>query len=625
MGRGSQKRPASAGAGLFFCPRDAAVTASSRFYSSGLARAPSPRFAWVFTSMRTKLHTLLLGASCALLPLPAFAAHDYLTFLDGAESVGGGEIVSFDAASGSLLTTVSEGINHRVGIYSMNSGGELSNYRTVDLSATFGVDGSSTFSLSSVAADPLGRGFGVASLIPTDRLNTVGKVVLFDIGTGSVLKSLDVGYHPDSVSFTPDGSRLFVANEAEFVATTGTQTPGSVSIVSLAGVSDASQVSGLTGAAVTDVNFSTGLAAGVTLAGVRNARLDTTLVKSPDALDVEPEYVTATNDKAYVSLQEGNAIAVIDLTGVNANKVTAIHALGTITQTIDASDQAGSGQTLSQTVKGLPMPDTLANFTRGGTTYVVSANEGDARPDDGDIGRASAGGTAVDIVNNGGGDLTYPGSLNNVTGIGRLNILKDMGNLDADAGIEEPTMLGTRSFSIWNSETGALVFDSGSMIEAYVLANDPALFNINKTQGTVDNRSDDKGPEPEAMAFGRIGDRDFVFVGAERQNGIFLFDITDFGNVEIVDYYNLSTGSSFQAPGVDYTSPESLQFVVWGGRYYLVAGFEGEPGNFDGSVAVFEINAAAIPEPSSFAALAGTGTLGLVACRRRPTGRQPAS
>jgi hypothetical protein len=567
--------------------------------------------------MSTKLPSLLVGAACALLPLPAFAAHAYLNFLDGAESVGGGEIVSFDLASGSLLTTVSESVNHRVGLYSMSAGGQLSNYRTVDLSTTFGVDGSSTFNLSSVAADPLGRGFGVASLIPTDRLNTVGKVVLFDIGTGSVLKSLDVGYHPDSVSFTPDGSRLFVANEAEFGSVAGTQTPGSVSIISLDGVSNVSQLSGLTNASVADVNFSTGLAAGVTLDGVRNARLDTTLVKSPNALDVEPEYVTATNDKAYVSLQEGNAIAVIDLAGPNANKVTAIHTLGTLTQTIDASDQAGSGQVLNQTVKGLPMPDTLAHFTRAGTTYVVSANEGDARPDDGDIGRAGAGGTAVDIVNNGGGDLTYGGSLNNTTGIGRLNILKDRGNLDADAGIEDPTMLGTRSFSIWNAETGALAFDSGSMIEAYVLANDPSLFNINKTQGTVDNRSDDKGPEPEAVAFGRILGRDFVFVGAERQNGIFMFDVTDFGNVEIVDYYNLSTGSSFQAPGADYTSPESLQFVFWGGSYYLIAGFEGEPGNFDGSVAVFQIDTGAIPEPSACAALAGAGMLALAVLRRR--------
>lgn len=568
--------------------------------------------------MRTKLHSLLVGASCALFPVSVFAQ---MNFTGGAELVGGGEIVSFDSASGSLLTTVSDGASHQVGIYSLSSGGQLSNYRSIDLSTEFGASGTSTFSLSSVAADPLGRGFGVATLIPTDRLNTAGKVVFFDIASGNRLGALDVGYHPDSVGFTSDGSRLLVANEGEFVSTSGTQTAGSVSVISLAGVTSSATAGALTNSAVSDVNFSTGLAAGVTLAGVRNARLDTTLVKSPDALDVEPEYVTSANGKAYVSLQEGNAIAVIDLEGANANKVTAIHTLGA--QTVagtDLSDRDGAGGTaspsLSQTIKGLPMPDTIKAFTKGGQTYLATANEGDARPDDGDIGRGSAGATGLDTTDNGGGDVIYSGNVGN-TGIGRLNLVKDVGNLDGDAGIEDPTMFGTRSFSIRNADTGELVFDSGAMIEAYVLANDPALFNINKNPATLDARSDDKGPEVEAIAHGSIDGRDYIFVGAERQNGIFMFDVTDFGDVEIVDYLNFSTGSTLAAPGVDYVSPESLEFVFHGGKNFLIVGFEGESGQYDGSIAVIEIVPSAIPEPSAAAALAGVGALGLASLRRR--------
>ena len=554
--------------------------------------------------MHTKLHVLLVGTACALLPLSAQARLD---FLGGVELVGGGEIVSYDAASGSLLTTVSSGASHQVGIYSLGGDGQLSGYRTVELSGLFGPDGSSTFNLSSVAADPLGRGFGVASLIPADRENTVGKVALFNISTGALIQSVDVGYHPDSVSFTPDGSRLLVANEGEFISTTATQRAGSVSVVNLGGATLGS-LGSLNNSAVTDVNFSTSLASGVTLTGVRNARLDTLLAKSPDALDVEPEYVAANNDRAYVSLQEGSAIAVIDLTGANANQVTAIHKLDAINVTTDASDRGETA--LNDTVKGLPMPDTLAIFEKGGSTYVVTANEGDARPDDGDVRRFSA--SPIDAT---------AGLTTGDNGLSRLNIIQDLGDTNLDGLIDDPVMLGTRSFSIVDGATGALVFDSGSMIEAYVLANDPALFNINKQQGTVQARSDDKGPEPEAVAYGSIDGRDYVFVGAERQNGIFMFDITDFGAVEIVDYINLSTGSSLSAPGVDYVSPESLLFVQVGGKNLLIAGFEGEGTEFDGSIAVFEVTAAAIPEPSAFAALAGLGALGVVATRRRGRGR----
>lgn len=563
-------------------------------------------------SMHTKLHSLLVGAACVLVPVSAQAS---LEFLGGVELVGGGEIVSYDAASGSLLTTVSNGSSHQVGIYSLNTSGgaPLTGYRSVDLSTTFGIDGTSTFNLSSVAADPLGRGFGVASLIPTDRLNTVGKVAFFDISSGALLKTLDVGYHPDSVSFTPDGSRLLVANEGEFVSTASIQTPGSVSVVNLSGLG-LGDLGGLSGSAVTDVNFSSSLASGVTLAGVRNNRLDTLAVKNPNALDVEPEYVTATNDKAYVSLQEGNAIAVIDLAGANANQVTAIHTLGSVTVTTDASDRGETA--LNDTVKGLPMPDTIAKFSREGTTFLVTANEGDARPDDGDVARVSASGSIIDTVNSGSGDAVATFQTGD-NGISRLNIVKDVGDTDGDGLIEDITMLGTRSFSIVNAATGEMVFDSGNMIETYVQANDPSRFNINKTQDSLQARSDDKGPEVEAVAFGSIDGRDFVFAGAERQNGIFMFDITDFENVFIVDYINLSGVSTVGAPGVDYVSPESIQFIEIDGEHFLVVGFEGEGADFDGSIAVLKVTASAIPEPASAAGLAGLAMLGLAVARRR--------
>jgi hypothetical protein len=119
--------------------------------------------------------------------------------------------------------------------------------------------------------------------------------------------------------------------------------------------------------------------------------------------------------------------------------------------------------------------------------------------------------------------------------------------------------------------------------------------------GTVtnfDTRSDDKGPEPEALAYGSIAGREFVFLGAERQNGIFQFDITDLNNVTITNYFNTVTNTTDS--GGAFISPESILFLDAAnnpsGKNLLVVGFEGVGGaGSNGSLGVFEV----IPEPQS--------------------------
>ena len=575
--------------------------------------------------MRTKLHTLLVGTSCALLPLSAFAE---ISFLSGVALPNGGEIVSY--ANGSLLTTDSlAGSNHAIQSYTLTSGGTLSAGASIDLNSVFGT-AAATVSISSVLNDA--RGFGVATVIPTaNGASDFGRIAIFDKSTGSIIKTLDVGYHPDSVTITPDGTKLIIANEGEYGSTVA-GTPeavnraGSVSVVNISGITSgnySSAIAALDSSAVSTYDFSAAnLASGVTLDGLRNARLDTTNVKSPNAADIEPEYITATDTTAYITLQENNAIATLDLA---TGKYTVINKLGTITQTIDASDRDGAGNTTSaainDVVAGLPMPDTVVKFQRSGSTYLVTANEGDARPDDGDIFRASQqntvvnGSTAPDI------DPSVDPIVNN-TGIGRLNLLKDQGDTDLDGDIDTPTMMGTRSFSIWQvGENGtlSLAFDSASMIEQYVLANDPTSHNINSgLTSNFDTRSDDKGPEVEAVAYASFDGKEFVFIGAERQNGIFQFDITDLENVDIVGYYNTVTGTADN--GGAFISPESIQFLAAGEnpteKNLLIVGFEGTGGN--GSVAVFEVSStSAVPEPATAGALMGLGALGVAALRRR--------
>ncbi len=556
--------------------------------------------------MHTKLHTLLVGTACALLPVSAFAQ---ISFLGGASLPNGGEIISF--AGGTLLSTNSlSGSAHAVQAYSLTSGGGLTPGLSIDLASVFG-GAANISSVTSVLADA--RGFGVATIVPiSTSLTSFGRVAIFSTSTGSILRTLDVGYHPDSVSITPDGSKLLIANEGEFTSLANELTnarAGSVSIITLSNVFSANDIStNVSQSNVSTFDFSAAnLGTGVTLNGLRNNRLDTLLVKQPNLLDVEPEFIAATNSVAYITLQEANAIATLDLA---SGQYTAIRPLGTILNTIDASDRDGPGNTAlasrNDTVAGAPMPDTIVTFERAGTRYLVTGNEGDARGDDGDIVRGAS--ANIDTV-------AFTGGIGN-TGIGRLQILRDLGDTDGDAQIEVPTAMGTRSFTIWNAATGAIAFDSGSMIEQYVLDNDPTTHNINSgSLANFDTRSDDKGPEIESVEFASFDGRDFIFAGAERQNGIFQFDITDLGNVFISGYYNTVTGTS--DTGGAFISPESIKFIAAAdnitGRNIIVVGYEGTSGN--GSIAVYGVSA--IPEPSTYAALAGAGVLGLAALRRR--------
>lgn len=520
-----------------------------------------------------------------------------LTLLSGVTIPGGGEVVAhYNAASGPdrVLVTNSlartSGVSHRVDIYSLAASGALTPQAVAEFDAIFGA--SATLSVSSVAADPRSRGFGVASIIPKDNTTVPGKVAFFDVQTGAILRVVDVGFHPDAVRFTPDGRRLIVANEGEFTAGAA-QAPGSVSIVNLTGVNASTDLQ-LRAPLVATVDFRDGLAPGVTLDGLR---FNVAGIAPADRyLHVEPEFASTTNERAYVTLQENNGIAVVELEGGGAPRISAILPLGTIRQRIDASDRDPvngglSAINIDDVVPGLPMPDTIATFLQGGRRLLATANEGDARTDDGDVVRAGAA-NVVDVVADGPGDLAFSGSLSESTGLGRLTISRFDGNLDADPLIEEPTMIGTRSFSLWD-EQGQRVFDSGSMLEDFVRANAPLTFNMNNgTTTAIDTRSDDKGPEPEALAYGEVDGRQYVFVGAERQGGIFQFDVTDLNNVSIVGYYNLVDGINV-ITGTRFVSPETLVFVPAAESPtrtpILLVGYEGIEGSIDGSVAVLEV------------------------------------
>jgi hypothetical protein len=574
--------------------------------------------------MKHRFLVSTLSAALASLACPLHAQIN-LSYSGQVSLPGGGEIVSYTADNYTLATTYftgnSAGSTQGVNLY--NFAGAATTFRaTADFSGLFGQ--ANTYSVSSVALDPLGRGFGVATIIPTANTTTLSKLAFFNYNTGSLLHSIDVGYHADSVRFSDDGARLVVANEGE-ANTNGTNAAGSLSVVSLSGITNASQVSGI--ASVLTKDFSAGnLAASASLSGIRNPYIPAvgapgaggafvanvpnfTAPANIDPAGMEPEYAVVSGNKVYVSLQENNAIGVFDLT---TNQWEKVHSLGTIQQTIDATD-TGATAAINKTVAGLPMPDTIAVTTINGVKYIVTANEGDARIDDRDISR---------FGDTGGNDsmnpildpalIADPSRANSA--LGRLNVSRIDGDTDGDGKIDTPVMIGTRSFSIWNAETGQLVADSGSL-ESVLLSLDPTRHNINRENATLDNRSDDKGPEPEALVVFTRDGHTYAAIGLERQNGILLYDISNPTSPVFIDYVNgLNNG---------LVSPESLFFISADQSpdqiACILAGFEGVDGTgASAGIGIYALTGTvAVPEPSTYGIAAGVAALSLAIWRRR--------
>jgi len=505
----------------------------------------------------------------------------------------------------------------RINIFDLSNPSSPGVIGTVDFSSTFGAP-SAMLALSSVGVDPLGR-FGVASLIPANNTGTAGQVGFFNLATGAVIGTANVGFHPDSLTFSTDGSRLVVVNEGEFNPASSTNAPGSISVFDLSGINSGNLAS-LPSLSATTRDFSSGnLAAGVSLSGLRNPGIapvgtsgtfintvpDFTQAANIQFEGMEPEFATIVGNNVYVSLQENNAIAQYNLL---SNQWTAVDQLQKIIQLVDASDQDG-GVSVNDSVKGIPMPDTVASYTVGGTTYIVTANEGDARGDDRDISRFgdTSGNDDMDPIL----DTNYPTDASGIranTELGRLNVSRIDGDTDADGKIDEINMLGTRSFSIWaKTDSGlTLAYDSGAFFEQYIRDNDLVGF--------MDGRSDDKGPEPEGLTLGVIDGRTFLFVGMERTNGIFMFDVTDPNAPVFVDYIRVEDGSNTPM------RPEGFAFVSAAdsptGENLLIVGFEGDGTNVGAErVAIFSV----IPEPQTYA-LIGVGMVLL--CRKLRRRRQ---
>ncbi|NJK34239.1 MAG: DUF4114 domain-containing protein [Oscillatoriales cyanobacterium SM2_2_1] len=219
---------------------------------------------------------------------------------------------------------------------------------------------------------------------------------------------------------------------------------------------------------------------------------------------------------------------------------------------LDPSDQDGGINIRKAPVLGIYQPDAVASFVSGGQSFFVIANEGDSRDRDGFSEEARLSARTLDPI-----QFPNAAELQANTNLGRL-ITTSTGDLDGDGDQDRIVSFGARSFSIVDS-AGNIIFDSGDDFERITAAALPNFFNASNANNTLDNRSDDKGPEPEGVAVGTINDRSYAFIGAERIGGVFVYEVTDPRKPTFVQYLN--TRDFTVAPATSNAGPEGVLFV----------------------------------------------------------------
>jgi DNA-binding beta-propeller fold protein YncE len=225
------------------------------------------------------------------------------------------------------------------------------------------------------------------------------------------------------------------------------------------------------------------------------------------AQDLEPEYIAVSDDgtTAYVMCQENNALVLVN---IGTETVDAILPIGFKDWTeegvtFDASNRTDDIFFANWPVNGMYQPDAIDYFNVGGAGYLITANEGDARDYDDFSEEFRVGDDEIPLDPTAFPDAEY---LKDDALLGRLRITSANGDTDGDGDYDELYAYGARSFTIWDATTGALVYDSGNDLEQ-ITAADPvfgALFNSDDEENAFKNRSDDKGPEPEAVITGIV-------------------------------------------------------------------------------------------------------------------------
>lgn len=401
---------------------------------------------------------------------------------------GAAEISAYDPATKRLFVVNNGGVN-KIDVLDFADPSKMSVIKSI------AITGGAVNSLSVYD----GR---LAAAIEAADKQQPGKVTVYKTSDYTEIKTITTGALPDMVTFSPDGQYILTANEGEPNAAYTNDPAGSVSIIS---VND--------NYSVVNIDFSSFASQ---QAALQQKGLRVFGPNASFAQDMEPEYITVSADSktAWVTLQENNAIAKIDLTTKRATEIFPLgfkdyNAAG---NGIDVSDKDNAVAFAAWNIKGIYQPDAIAVLHNNNIPYLFTVNEGDVREYDGF--------READRIKNLSLDpAAFPeaANLQKDPMLGRLNVTKTLGDANGDGKYETLYSFGARSFSVWNGNTGSLVFDSKNELE--VKCNSAGYYD--------DNRSDDKGVEPEGIAIGQMGNKQVAFVGMERADAVAIYDVTN--------------------------------------------------------------------------------------------------
>jgi hypothetical protein len=496
----------------------------------------------ITNSKRATIH--LIGTFIVFSSLLSFGQHATIslekisTYHTGSFDQSATEIVAHDVVTQRLFVT--NGATGMIDILDISNPNDILLHSSIDL-APYGK------SANSVAVN---NGI-VAVAVENVNKQSPGKAVFFD-AHGTFISQVTAGALPDNIVFSPNGKYALVANEGEPNDDYTIDPEGSVTIVDLRdGVH----------------NITQGNATQVSFVKFNNISLDPSIRvhanpgNSTVAQDLEPEYITVSKNSklAWVALQENNAMAVID---VRKGEVIRLIGLGFKDHSLagnglDASDETVGVDISNWPIKGMYMPDAISNYKRRGKEYIVLANEGDSRDYTGYSEETRVKDLALDPI-------AFPNAalLQSEEAIGRMKTTIATGDANNDGLFEEIYTYGSRSFSIRRG-SGKLIYDSGDEFEQITAQELPGDFNsTNDENGSFKDRSDDKGPEPEAVEIAKLKGRYYAFIGLERVGGIMVYDITNPYQPVFRQYINnrdFSVGADTEAAGD--LGPEDILFI----------------------------------------------------------------
>ena len=546
--------------------------------------------------IRNTCVALLLSAA-VLTPLSAVTMHKSASYSSGKYNVDGGvmEIIAYNSTNNHAYSVNGQsGVLAALDLSVLGGNGScvVLSGEDIDIkSLVENEDPSFNYGdMTSVAVSPDGNYLALA--LQAEAYNEPGRIAIFRCDEDGLILFeglIESGVQPDMIIFA-DNNTVLTADEGEPREGYGKgidDPEGSVTIA---------YVDSMTSVQVGFESFDTD--------SMRSSLVVENIVIMKDRLpseDFEPEYIAVSGTKAYITLQEANAIAVLDIPSAS---FTGIYSAGfedyskTVID-INKKDEAYHPSNYDS-LRGIRMPDGIAAFCVDGKTYLVTANEGDAREwgdeDDGTFY------ISEDERNFGDGDTSPTGAITADSGLSGKVVFfasSDFDGLDP----EKDYIFGGRSFTVYEVNEDGLyeVFTSGDDFEAITAELYPDFYNSSNDNAVLDDRSGKKGPEAESVTTGVVNGHIYAFVALERTGGVMMYDVTDPKKPVFEDYLNTRDFRSVIPGSEEYddgeldkwvtsgdVAPEGLAFIsaessVTGRAMLLVAN------EVSGTVAVYEI------------------------------------